>query len=163
MALKEIDLELAGKSVVTYRRDNLYLRRENLEHYIETDLVVSCTCTSVCNCACADVLHVLENLKCLEHSFRTYGKRISRILENVSVNEVLDTLAVICVNCIDILMRCRSESEGTLLNGLFLFCRETACVYHYRMDLIALFLEIRDTERCVQSAAEGEYNLVVHI
>ena len=162
--LEIVDLILACESLVAYRCDDLHLRCENLEYDIEAYLVVAGSCTSVSYCACAELLHVLEDLECLEYSFRTYRKRVGGILEYVSVDEVFDTLIIIGVNCIYGCMGRCSECEGTLLDSLFLLCRESSGVHHYSVDLKSFFiLKVRDAERCVQTAAESEYNFIVHI
>ena len=69
MALKEVDLELTGESLVADRGDDLYFWSEDLEYDVETYLVVSCSCTSVCDCACSDLLYMLEYLKSLNPSY----------------------------------------------------------------------------------------------
>ena len=164
MLLEIVDLVLAGESLVTYRCDDLHLRCENLEYDVKAYLVVAGSCTSVRNCACTELLHVLEDLECLEYSFGTYRKRVCGILEDVSVDEVFDALVIVGVNCIyGGVSRC-SECESTLLDSLFLLCRESSGVHHYSVDLKSFFiLKVRDAERCVQTAAESEYNFIVHI
>ena len=68
MFLKEVDLELTCESLVAYRSDDLDLRCEDFKYDVEADLVVTCSCASVCNCSCSDLLYVSEYFKCLENS-----------------------------------------------------------------------------------------------
>ena len=72
MALEEVDLELTGESLITYRGDDLNLRSEDFKYDVETDLVITSTGTSVCNCTGAKLLYMLENLECLEYSLRAH-------------------------------------------------------------------------------------------
>ena len=43
-----------------------------MEDDVKTYLVVSCSCTSVCNSACAELFYMLEDFKSLKNSLRTY-------------------------------------------------------------------------------------------
>ena len=104
MFLQEIDFELTSESLIAYRGDDLYFRCKDFEDDIETYLVVAGSGTSVGYCACSDVLDMLEHFKSLEYSFRTYRERVCRVLEDVAVDKVLDTLAVISLYCIYVLV-----------------------------------------------------------
>ena len=68
MLLEEVDLELAGEAVVTDRCYDLNLRRENLEHDIETYLIVSSSGAAMCYSISSKSLYVVENFKCLEYT-----------------------------------------------------------------------------------------------
>ena len=72
MVLEEVDLELTGESLVTYRSDDFHFWSKNFEYDIETYLVVTCTCTAVCNCLCSKRLYMVEDLEGLEYALRTY-------------------------------------------------------------------------------------------
>ena len=66
--------------------------------------------------------------------------------EDIAEYEIFDPLVVVCVHGIDILVRCCAECQGTLLDSGFFLRRESTCIYHDCMYLIALLLEVWDTE-----------------
>ena len=68
MLLEEIDFKLTGESLIAYWGDDLYLRCKNLKNDIETNLVVSGSCTSVCNSAGTKLLYMLKYFKSLKNS-----------------------------------------------------------------------------------------------
>ena len=68
MILEKFDLILACKAFVTDWCDDLDLRCKDFKYDIETYLVITCSCTSVSHCTCADLLYMLEDLESLEYS-----------------------------------------------------------------------------------------------
>ena len=144
--LKEIDLELTCKAIVAHRSNDLYLRCKYLEYNVETYLVIAGSRASVSYRICTKLIYVLKHFKRLENALRTHRKGICRILEDIAVYEIFDSLVVVCVDGIDILVRCCTECQGTLLDSGFFLRRESTCIYHDCMYLIALLLEVWDTE-----------------
>ena len=107
---------------------------------------------------------MFQDFEGLEHTLRAYRQRIGRILENVSVDEILEPVFVVSLHCIDVRMRSGAELQGTLFYFLLFLFRESAGVHHDGVDLQSLFiLQIRHAERSVKTSAECEYDFVVHI
>ena len=90
-------------------------------------------------------------------------QRIGRILENVSVDEILESVFVVSLHCIDVRMGSGAELQGAFFYFLLFLFRESAGVHHDSVDLQSLFiLQIRHAERSVKTSAECEYDFVVH-
>ena len=121
MLLKVVDLELAGESVIAYRRDYLHFRSKDLEHDVKAYLVISRSGTSVRYGSSSDLLHMLEHLQSLEYSLGTYRKRVSRIFEDVSVDQILYTFIIICIYSIYCSMCRCAKCERTILYELLFF------------------------------------------
>ena len=109
MLLEIIDFVLTCETVFSDWSNDLHFRSQDFKYDVESHLVVSCSGAAVSHECSSYLPDVLQHFKSLEHSFRTYRKRICRILEYVAVDKILNTLVVICIDSIHSLMRCSSK------------------------------------------------------
>ena len=115
MFLQVVYLFLACDAELPYRGYDLHFRSEYLEHYVEPYLVIPGSCAAVRHRTGPCLLDMLQHFECLEHALRTYRKRICRVFQHITENQILKSVPVVCVHGVYIHMRGCAEIEGALL------------------------------------------------
>src|SRR5690606_24460150 len=99
-----------------------------------TNLIVSSTRRTVRNALSTDFLTVVCNSCRLANTLCRYRQWISRILQHVSKNQILNRIAVVVFSFINGSMRFNAQFISSLFNSLQLFVGESTRVYNNRMN-----------------------------
>ena len=150
-----VNLVLASECHIACRGDNLNLRSHNLEGEVETNLVVTCTCRTVCYAICTDLFGELNDSHRLEDTLRRYGDRVGTVTQNISEDHILDTALVVLACDVECGVLLRAEAICSLLDRCQLLSGETSRIGNCSINLVAqLLAEILYAEGGVQTSAE---------
>ena len=160
-----INLLFAAQVAVAGQGDDLHLRAHHQESHVKTDLVVAGAGGAVRNCVGANLLGIAGDGHSLEYALGRYADRVGAVAQHIAPYHIFKTLLVILFGHVQGNIFGCAQFIGVLLVGFELLRAETAGICARGVHLIALlFCKIHHRVRCIQSAAERDYNFfLAHI
>ena len=158
MAAQIGNLLLTAESLFADQGDHLDLRSDDVEHHIETHLIVSGARTSMTQVVGSDLPCILGNSRSLRNPFGTYRDGIGSVLEHIAENHVLDRMIVIVMCNIECHVALYAQRIGPPFDRSEFLFRESArvcqCGMHFQTHLLG---EIDRTIRGIQTSTKSQY------
>ena len=153
------DLLFAAEAFLADQRDHFNLRCDDVEHHIETHLVVTGARTAVAKVIGSDLLGIFGNGRRLRHTLGADRNRISGIFQHIAEDHVFDCRIVIVLRHIERYVALHAQIVGAFLDFREFLGRKAAGVGQCGMNLEAHLLgQIYCAVGRVEPTAKCQYN-----
>ena len=155
-------LGAAHKGMIAHRREHLQLRGQGAQCDFEAHLVIAGRGAAVRDHAAAELVRHARHGLCLHDAFGADTERIELAAAHVAHDQKAQHLLEIIGARVDLMMRARTERQGTLTQCAGAARIDAAGVYRHGNDRTVIILdEPRHQERGVQAARVGQHDRLV--